>query len=95
MHLNAHKNDSPLEPAGPGKDGTKVILASCSSSHITYTSSWHTEDNFVFWSLVIVNLKSKGYVQDGSPRGIKPTLVVTFINISLPDSAFSQGLLIV
>lgn len=46
--LNALKNESPLEPAGLGKDETSVILASCPFSHIIYTSLWHIEDNIAF-----------------------------------------------
>lgn len=98
IHLNAYKDESPLEAAGPGKDKTNIMLASCPFSHIIHTSPWHTEGNFALWLPAVTNLKSKSYVQDCSPKSTKPhiqepTAVIPLISISLSDSHCTEGLL--
>lgn len=100
MHLNADKDESPLEATGPDKDKTNITLVSCPFSHIIHASPWHTEGNFALWLPVVTNLKSKSYVQDCFPKSIKPhiqepTVMITLISILLSDSHHSQGLLTV
>lgn len=66
IHLNAVKDESPVEAAGRDKDKTSITPASCRFSHSMHTSPWCTEGNFALWLPVVTNLKSKSYVQDCS-----------------------------